>query len=964
MLNIRLLICALLLGIQNIAISSQPPSEPFLRIDTGKHSGAIRQIGVDREKKWLLTTSTDKTGRLWNLSNGELIQVFRPPIGTNYDGILQAGDLSPDGRWVALAGVTGYEWDKSVSIYVFESTSGSIKRRLTRLPEAVTSLSFSSDGKFLAAGLKGFGGLRIWRTDTWELIGEDKKYGGDIYGLAFNPINTRLATTSWDGDVRLYEIQAYNLKLIKKNKAPSGKHPFRIKFDTSGSKIALGHEYMPRIDILDAHTLEHISSPDISALGEVSLKSMRRAGGKGGSLGAVDWGDLLVAGGRWWSEEFGNSIIKWDPKENGEAQEIRAAQQTIFDVIDLRDSRIAWASGEPSWGVSSYDNKSIFKTSQSIANFTNLADDFKVDQSGRIIRFGYDYGGNEPAAFDINNLRFVNPNERSLAPAITDGLIIHNWKNDLNPSLAGNKINIYKNEASRSLAIRPDLKGFVLGTEHFLRYYDSSGNNKWSVVATGAVWAVNIPSTSKIVVAAYGDGTIRWHRLSDGKELLAFFPHADRKRWVLWTPKGYFVASEGAEDLIGWHLNQGKDKEARFVTGAQLYNALYRPDLIQRVVDGEDPDNLPPMSVAELVATGASPSVEILSPTAKFSADRDIAFRFRVCDAGGGIGKHVLRLNNVAIGAADPRAVKIVGKESGEGCVNEEIMISLQPGENRISITAFNKQGVIESLPAEQIVTFAGKATGKPHLHVLALAVDQYRDGDLRLAYSKKDADGLLERLKVSAKDLFLEIKISKLYDDSVRVEQVTQAFDRIAKEVGPDDVFMLFIAGHGVTDRADGNYYYLPVNFRYNDDNAVRQQGISNQFFQTNLAKIKAGKSVVLLDTCNSGGFGELRAKARGVEEKTAVTRLVKATGRATIMASASNQVALEGYKGHGVFTWALLEGLKGKAAGKDRQITVSGLADYVAEVVPELTYKQFGYEQVPQREMRGMNFPIGVVK
>ena len=29
--------------------------------------------------------------------------------------------------------------------------------------------------------------------------------------------------------------------------------------------------------------------------------------------------------------------------------------------------------------------------------------------------------------------------------------------------------------------------------------------------------------------------------MSDGKELIAFFSHADRKRWVLWTPEGFFA---------------------------------------------------------------------------------------------------------------------------------------------------------------------------------------------------------------------------------------------------------------------------------------------------------------------------------------------------------------------------------------------------------------------------------------
>ena len=73
------------------------------------------------------------------------------------------------------------------------------------------------------------------------------------------------------------------------------------------------------------------------------------------------------------------------------------------------------------------------------------------------------------------------------------------------------------------------------------------------LLASGATWLADD------AVAAYADGTIRWHRLSDGKELLAFFPHKDKKRWVLWTPSGYYDASPGGEELIGWHVSNGKD---------------------------------------------------------------------------------------------------------------------------------------------------------------------------------------------------------------------------------------------------------------------------------------------------------------------------------------------------------------------------------------------------------------------
>jgi hypothetical protein len=46
-----------------------------------------------------------------------------------------------------------------------------------------------------------------------------------------------------------------------------------------------------------------------------------------------------------------------------------------------------------------------------------------------------------------------------------------------------------------------------------------------------------------------------------------------------------------------------------------------------------------------------------------------------------------------------------------------------------------------------------------------------------------------------------------------------------------------------------------------------------------------------------------------RGMAEKTAIARLTRATGRATIVASTDSQPALEGYKGHGMFTYVLLE-------------------------------------------------------
>ncbi len=89
----------------------------------------------------------------------------------------------------------------------------------------------------------------------------------------------------------------------------------------------------------------------------------------------------------------------------------------------------------------------------------------------------------------------------------------------------------------------------------------------------------------KIALAALGDGTLRWYRMKDGKELLALFAHKDKKRWVLWTPSGYFDASPGAEELIGWHVNNGQDQAADFFPASKFRSTYYRPDVIAKVLE-------------------------------------------------------------------------------------------------------------------------------------------------------------------------------------------------------------------------------------------------------------------------------------------------------------------------------------------------------------------------------------------
>ena len=62
----------------------------------------------------------------------------------------------------------------------------------------------------------------------------------------------------------------------------------------------------------------------------------------------------------------------------------------------------------------------------------------------------------------------------------------------------------------------------------------------------------------------------------------------DDHRWIAWTPQGYYDASPGAGDLVGFHVNRGVDRAAQFLPVHQFRQKLYRPDVINAVLATSD----------------------------------------------------------------------------------------------------------------------------------------------------------------------------------------------------------------------------------------------------------------------------------------------------------------------------------------------------------------------------------------
>lgn len=266
----RALLPALLfVVVSSPAARAQLYEQPVLIIDPGMQTAAINEVGVDAAGRIVVTGSDDKTLRVWSMADGELLRTIRLPAGSGDIGKIYAVAVSPDGVLVAAGGTTSTLEDL---IYVFETQTGKMVARITGVSKTTTSLAFSPDGQYLAAGLGGMnGGLHVYDGEQkWREVFRDTDYGDTINGVTFSA-DGRLATTSDDNNVRLYD---HAFRLVVPPKVIDG--PFRISFNPSGTVLAVGCADEPRVDLLDGHSLASLPRPNVDGLSK-------------GNLGIVTW---------------------------------------------------------------------------------------------------------------------------------------------------------------------------------------------------------------------------------------------------------------------------------------------------------------------------------------------------------------------------------------------------------------------------------------------------------------------------------------------------------------------------------------------------------------------------------------------------------------------------------------------------------------------------------------------------
>lgn len=564
-------------------------AQPQPKLEPGFHTGTITSVAMDSAERFLVTAADDRTVRVWDLESIRqppirLLRVLRLPDGGIDESRMYSAAISPDGSTIAAGG------PQSRSIYIFDRASGRMLRRISGLRQVILQLSYSPDGRYLLAALREGGGIQLYRLPDYALAGEDTSYRSDTYWGAFSPVFAKdrlLATGAGDLYVRLYRVLPNGrLQLLRRRISEQKEPPISLAFSPDGLKLAVSFEYRngyPVVEVWNSRTLARLYlALELNAMGGVAETIAWSADGKYLYLA----GDLHAGGP--------NSLIVRvrTGAQGDDVQQVRACgEQTecsITGILPLRNGSLVFTSASQH-GIGVLDAKWNVEGFQPapLPAYGGLEDydRFLLSRDGQSLRFAYQQDGIQPAWFSVPRRALVlgssAPGFEGVPPD-DKSLEVRGLGTD--EVLLNGKMLPLDGETGLRVAVPAGGRQFVLATQWRLILFDREGKGQLWIPLPANPEAINVSSDGRFAVAALTDGTIRWYGLSDGQERLALFPHPDQKRWILWTPEGYYDASPGAEDLLGFQTNHGEDQTVEFEPAANLRSKYYRPEVIDKAL--------------------------------------------------------------------------------------------------------------------------------------------------------------------------------------------------------------------------------------------------------------------------------------------------------------------------------------------------------------------------------------------
>jgi len=595
--------------------------------------------------------------------------------------------------------------------------------------------------------------------------------------------------------------------------------------------------------------------------------------------------------------------------------------------------------------------------------------------------------------FDLEKIKFIKIESPKLSIldqvcfSPNDSIILAGYK-------SVNRFNIYTNEYDDDYFYHPDYVSKMIynlendmlfvGLENGEIFVWSYSDNKllyrlWK--HTDAILDLIIDGNT--LISSSDDQSLKIWDIEKGILTASYYQYyiEDNIRYCFITEDNYYKSSKNVSDFIHF-VDNGK------AYPIEQFDLKYnRPDILldrlgyasQELIDAYHKAYLKRLKKMDFKEEDLSSEFHIPESAIEnfeylpIIEEDELELKMNFKDSKYNLDRYNIWINDVPILGVRGKSLKNLQIDS----ISISETIQLSKGNNKIQISCLNVKGA-ESYKETVEITYNPKQPTKPNLYLVALSVSNYQQSEMNLKYAVKDGRDITNLYAQNTNNTYDNIYIDTLFNSDATLENVLSIKQKLLKS-NVDDQIILYVSGHGLLDN-NLDFYFASHDMDFSNP-ALR--GISYEILEGLLDSIPARKKLFMMDACHSGEVdkedltedsdstqlladgtrkngvktysykgarvltSENNTNKLGLQNSFELmqelfTNLNRGSGAMVISAAGGDSYALESNEwNNGVFTYAVINGLKNKAADKDNdgEITVSELRSYVIEQVQELT-------------------------
>lgn len=893
-------------------------------VSTGKiirrldgHTGQVLSVELSPDGKKILTASRDRSARLWDAASGAPLAVL-----TGHQYTVQTAFFSPDGDRIVTASD-----DRTAKVW--DGESGKLLFNLVGHKFVVGSAVFSPDGKYIVTGSWDNTGI-VWNAETGSTVAHLQTSVSPNFDINLDRTGTRLITAHGDGMVREWDVA-------------SGRLINSIRVDTGSVQLATyGTNYNT---IYTTSSYRNVNSWDI-VTGKQIRKIKRYEYDRPQKIEICpDGRTLLIA------RMLGNTAEIWDTAGIDPMYNVKGHSSHVLDASFSPDgTQFVTASQDNTAKIWNASTGNLISTLKGHSNSVNSA---SYSPSGdRIVTTSLDR--------TIKIWDVVSGQERISIKA---------------PNPTGSSFN---SVGMTRAVFSPDGKTIVYTSESkIVQLWDAANGALIRELAghTSDVYKAIFNQDGSKIFTASADNTCKVWDVITGEMLYTFFA-LDSMDYLLIDRFSRYDGTEQARKLL--YFTCGSE----LVGLDQVKDQLWVPGLAERINQG---DRITTPTLEQLGICGRAAIIEEISQASNEPM-------FKITPRGGELGETAVLVNGIEVQRLAPDSLEKTSNGytlSLRDTTLEKYRVAGQ--QNTVSIKTYTKDNVLftRGLKVEEKETQKKQALS-PNLFAVLVGVSDYKGTGLDLKYAAKDAKDLSRALGLTARKLLntegkehvfvYDLTTSDPLSQFPFKQNIKKTLEEIGSKASPQDILVIFFAGHGVVEGEKKQFHFLTANASdLTADAAIKEVGISTEELAEWMRPehIRAQKRILILDACNSGqaindmvrmgGTGQSDLAARGDEQTKfikAIDKLNERSGLFVLSAAASNQSAYElGRYSQGLLTYALLRSIKmqSEILEEGRYLDLSRWFQSAEKIVSTLA-RESGARQQPQL-ISNTNFSVGVV-